>query len=120
MSRCSLCWSGDGQVIKVLCLSVLYCVTSNDHPSAVCAFQELSVMKQVLISMHSGRNGGSLPSPSRLEAARGTAVYASRGSIRGVEDEERGPKPKPTVFVSECSTLNIGQIKTSGTKNAEH
>ncbi|XP_064165918.1 progesterone-induced-blocking factor 1 isoform X1 [Anguilla rostrata] len=61
--------------------------------------EELSVMKQVLISMHSGQNGGAAP-PPRPEAASGTAVYAPRGTGLGTEDEEHGPKPKPTVFTN--------------------
>ncbi|XP_061083215.1 progesterone-induced-blocking factor 1 isoform X1 [Conger conger] len=61
--------------------------------------EELSVMKQVLISMHSGRNGESL-APPRLEATSGTAVYAPKGSVRWAEAEEQGPKPKPTVFTN--------------------
>ncbi|KAJ8349960.1 hypothetical protein SKAU_G00250900 [Synaphobranchus kaupii] len=61
--------------------------------------EEMSVMKQVLISMRSGQNGGTFP-PPRLEATSGTAVYMPKGNGQGTEEEEHGPKPKPTVFTN--------------------
>ncbi|KAJ8253391.1 hypothetical protein GJAV_G00212410 [Gymnothorax javanicus] len=57
--------------------------------------EELAVMKQALISLQSGRNGGSLP-PPHLEATSGTAV----GGTKGNETEDQGPRPKPTVFTN--------------------
>ncbi|XP_066562659.1 progesterone-induced-blocking factor 1 [Amia ocellicauda] len=57
--------------------------------------EELSVMKQVLINMHTRHYGDGLPHP-RNEAPSGTAVYGPRGSTN--TEEENNPKPKPTLF----------------------
>ncbi|KAI1899591.1 hypothetical protein AGOR_G00063370 [Albula goreensis] len=60
--------------------------------------EELSVMKQVLISMRSRQHGDILP--PHLEATSGTAVYRPKGTAKGAEDQDHGLKPKPTVFTN--------------------
>ncbi|XP_036396991.1 progesterone-induced-blocking factor 1 [Megalops cyprinoides] len=61
--------------------------------------EELSVMKQILISMHSRQRSDILP-PPHLEATSRTAVYTPKSNTRGTEEEDEGPKPKPTVFTN--------------------
>nr|XP_023667366.1 progesterone-induced-blocking factor 1 isoform X1 [Paramormyrops kingsleyae] len=59
--------------------------------------EELSVMKQVLIRMHSRQTGNILP--PQLNVTPGSSAYKSKGPMKSAEDEVSDePKPKPTVF----------------------
>ncbi|XP_048880029.1 progesterone-induced-blocking factor 1 isoform X2 [Brienomyrus brachyistius] len=59
--------------------------------------EELSVMKQVLIRMHSRQTGNILP--PQLNVTPESSAYKSKGPMKRAEDEIYDePKPKPTVF----------------------
>ncbi|RXM98206.1 Progesterone-induced-blocking factor 1 [Acipenser ruthenus] len=59
--------------------------------------EELSVMKQVLINMHTQRYGDGLPHP-RNEAASATAVRMPKAFVS--MDGEENIQPKPTLFTN--------------------
>uniref|UniRef100_A0AAR2K9V8 Progesterone immunomodulatory binding factor 1 n=1 Tax=Pygocentrus nattereri TaxID=42514 RepID=A0AAR2K9V8_PYGNA len=60
--------------------------------------EELSVMKQVLVSMRSRQHGEPL-SMSEPEIVRtGTAVHLPRESNKATDEDQYQPRPKPTVF----------------------
>ncbi|KAL0203556.1 hypothetical protein M9458_001574, partial [Cirrhinus mrigala] len=59
---------------------------------------ELSVMKQVLISMRSQQHGGPLSaSLPELETGTGTAVHRPK-TLKTTDEEQYNYGPKPTVF----------------------
>uniref|UniRef100_A0A8C9WNK4 Progesterone immunomodulatory binding factor 1 n=1 Tax=Scleropages formosus TaxID=113540 RepID=A0A8C9WNK4_SCLFO len=60
------------------------------------AEEELSVMKQVLISMQSRQSRPTLP--SQPDTTTGTTVHRSKGLPMSPQGEVYEPKPKPTLF----------------------
>ncbi|XP_029112819.1 progesterone-induced-blocking factor 1 isoform X2 [Scleropages formosus] len=58
--------------------------------------EELSVMKQVLISMQSRQSRPTLP--SQPDTTTGTTVHRSKGLPMSPQGEVYEPKPKPTLF----------------------
>ncbi|XP_066516109.1 progesterone-induced-blocking factor 1 isoform X2 [Hoplias malabaricus] len=60
--------------------------------------EELSVMKQVLVNMHSRQHGEPIPDPEIAQT--GTAVSIPRESIRAKEEDQYQHRPKPTVFTN--------------------
>ncbi|MGH0167322.1 UNVERIFIED_CONTAM: hypothetical protein FKN15_078280 [Acipenser sinensis] len=68
--------------------------------------EELSVMKQVLINMHTQRYGDGLPHP-RNEAASATAVRMPKAFVS--MDGEENIQPKPTLFGTHVNGIYIKQ-----------
>ncbi|KAI4889464.1 hypothetical protein NFI96_011637, partial [Prochilodus magdalenae] len=63
--------------------------------------EELSVMKQVLVSMRSRQHGDPLSIPEPEIVRTGTVVHLPRGSNKNTRDEEQYQlRPKPTVFTN--------------------
>ncbi|KAG9262537.1 progesterone-induced-blocking factor 1 isoform X1 [Astyanax mexicanus] len=62
--------------------------------------EELSVMKQVLVSMRSRQHGEPLSISEPDIVHTGTAVHLPRKTSRATEEEQYPPRPKPTVFTN--------------------
>ncbi|XP_036419362.1 progesterone-induced-blocking factor 1 [Colossoma macropomum] len=62
--------------------------------------EELSVMKQVLVSMRSRQHGEPLSTSEPEFVRTGTAVRLPRESSKATDEEQYQPRPKPTVFTN--------------------
>ncbi|XP_072513754.1 progesterone-induced-blocking factor 1 [Salminus brasiliensis] len=62
--------------------------------------EELSIMKQVLVSMRSRQHGEPLSIPEPDIVRTGTAVHLPRESSRATDDEQYPSRPRPTVFTN--------------------